>query len=220
MTMTRSILKTHTESQTDSRREVRILYRVAAIAAALSAVLIPIQVGVFAANPYPETAGGWLQLVADKPFIGLVDLDALLVVDNLLLVPIVLAIWIILRPVAFVAATAAVALSLLSIGLMVASNPAVEMLQLSDRFTTTTGADRVAIKGAAEAALARWEGTGFQVAYVIGQLGGIILGELLLNRALLGRAVPYAMIAGNAIGFAYYLPKVGLGLSALSGVVL
>jgi hypothetical protein len=151
------------------------MYRSAAIAAAVSAVLIPIQVGVFAANPYPETAPGWLQLVADKPLIGLVDLDALLVVDTVLFIPIVLAIWIILRPAAFVAATTAVVLSLLSIGLMVASNPAIEMLKLSDRFTTTTGADQVAITGAAEAALARWEGTGFQVAYVIGQLAGIIL---------------------------------------------
>jgi hypothetical protein len=102
---------------------------------------------------------------------------------------------------------------------MVASNPAIEMLKLSDRFTTTTGADQVAITGAAEAALARWEGTGFQVAYVIGQLAGIILGVLLLKRDVLGRAVPYTMIAGNAIGFAYYLPKIGLGLSTFSGVV-
>jgi hypothetical protein len=112
MTLTAPVSQAVEHDESHAHQEVRAMYRLAAIAAALSAVLIPIQVGVFAADPYPKTAPGWLQLVADKPFIGLVDLDALLVVDTLLLIPIVLAIWIILRPAAFVAATTAVVLSL------------------------------------------------------------------------------------------------------------
>ena len=33
-------------------------------------------------------------------------------------------------------------------------------------------------------------------------------------------AVPYTLILGNVLGFGYYLPTVGLAISAFSGVVL
>lgn len=48
--------------------------------------LIPIQIAVFIAYPYPKTVAGWYMLLQDKPLAGLVDLDLVLVVDNVLLV--------------------------------------------------------------------------------------------------------------------------------------
>lgn len=35
-----------------------------------------------------------------------------------------------------------------------------------------------------------------------------------------GCAVPYTLIIGNVVGFGYYLPTVGLALSAFAGVIL
>jgi hypothetical protein len=35
-----------------------------------------------------------------------------------------------------------------------------------------------------------------------------------------GRAIPYTLIAGNVVGFALYLPTVGVALAAFSGLVL
>jgi hypothetical protein len=47
-----------------------------------------------------------------------------------------------------------------------------------------------------------------------------MLGMVMLRGNLFGRAVPYTLILGNVIGFGYYLPTVGLAISAFSGVVL
>jgi hypothetical protein len=205
----------------DQRDDHRRLYRLAGIAALIAVVLVPIQVGVFAAVPYPETTEGWLDLLRDNPIVGLVDLDALLVVDNVLLIPVALAVYMTIRRDEQATVTIATAGWLLSIVLMIASNPAVEMLSLADRFqAASTVTERTAIVGGAEAVLATWDGTAFQVAYIVGQLAGIAIGLVMLRGTAFGRAVPLTMIAGDAIGFGYYLPKVGLAISALSGIVL
>jgi hypothetical protein len=184
-------------------------------------LLVPVQVGVFAAFPYPEAVTGWFRLLETNPVAGLIDLDALLVLDNVLLIPIAMAVYVALRRDGPSLVTVAMGLWLLSVVLMISSNPSVEMLTLTDRFSEASSAgDRTAIVGAAESVLATWDGTGFQVAYVTGQLAGIALGIVMLRDGMFGRAVPLAMIAGNAIGFGYYLPEVGLALSAFSGLIL
>ncbi|HEX2498031.1 MAG TPA: hypothetical protein VHO00_04475, partial [Actinomycetes bacterium] len=76
-----------------------MLYRVGAVAALSTAVLIPVQVAVFLSWPPPldSTAADWFDLFRDNKLVGLVDLDLLLVVDNVLLVPLLLAIYVVLR---------------------------------------------------------------------------------------------------------------------------
>jgi hypothetical protein len=78
----------------------RTLYRAAGVAALTTAVLVAVQLAVFIAYPFPETVTGWFGLLQDNPLAGLVDLDLLLVVDNVLLVVIALALYVALgRPV-------------------------------------------------------------------------------------------------------------------------
>ncbi|HEX6207808.1 MAG TPA: hypothetical protein VF058_05545, partial [Actinomycetota bacterium] len=197
------------------------LLRAAGWAALATAALIPIQIAVFVAFPYPETTQGWFGLLQGNPLAGLVDLDLLLVVDNVLLVVIALALYVALRPARPGVMLAATGLWLTALVLLIASNPAIEMLSLSGRFAeATTETQRAATLGAGEAVLATWEGTAFQVSYVVGQLAGIAIGLVMLRAGSFGRAIPILMIAGNTIGFGYYLPVVGLAISAFSGVVL
>jgi hypothetical protein len=199
----------------------RTLYRAAGVAALITAVLIPIQIAVFIAYPFPDTVAGWFRLLHDNPLAGLVDLDLLLVVDNVLLVVIALAVYVALRQASPSVTTMATGLWLLAIVLVIAANPAVQMLSLSDQFAAaTTEAQRSGALAAGQALLAGWEGTAFQVGYVVGQLAGIMLGMVMLRGNLFGRAVPVTLILGNVVGFGYYLPAVGLAVSACSGVVL
>jgi Domain of unknown function (DUF4386) len=199
----------------------RTLYRAAGAAAFVTAVLIPIQIAVFVAYPFPETVAGWFRLMQDHPIAGLVDLDLLLVVDNVLLVVIALALFRALQRTSPSVTTIATGLWLVAIALFIASNPAVEMLSLSDQFAAaTTEGQRAASQAAGQALLATWEGSSFQVAYVVGQIAGIMIGAVMLRSGFFGRAIPYALIIGNVVGFGYYLPEVGLAVSALSGVVL
>jgi hypothetical protein len=199
----------------------RTLYRAAGAAALITALLIPIQIAVFIAYPYPDTVAGWFTLLQDNPIAGLIDLDLLLVVDNVLLVVIALAIYVALRRASPSVTTMAAGLWLLAIVMIIAANPAVEMLSLSDQYAAaTTEAQRSSALAAGQALLAGWEGTAFQVGYILGQLAGIVLGIVMLRGNLFGRAVPYTLIIGNVLGFGYYLPAVGLAISAFSGVVL
>jgi hypothetical protein len=41
----------------------RTLYRAAGVAALTTAVLVPVQLAVFVAYPFPETVTGWFQLL-------------------------------------------------------------------------------------------------------------------------------------------------------------
>jgi hypothetical protein len=199
----------------------RTLYRAAGVAALITAVLVPVQLAVFVAYPFPETVTGWFQLLQDNPLAGLVDLDLLLVVDNVLLVVIALALYVALRPLSPSVTTMATGLWLLAIVLFIVSNPALELLSLSDRFAAATSeAQRSAAVAAGQAVLAGWEGTAFQVGYVVGQLAGIMIGLVMLRHGRFGRAVPYTLIAGNVVGFGLYLPTVGLAVSAVSGLVV
>src|SRR6266508_3978565 len=171
--MSQAMTKQHASSEVDRvvdpeepASSWRTLYRAAGAAALITAVLVPIQLPVFMAYPFPDTVTGWFRLLQDNPLAGLVDLDLLLVVDNILLVVIALAL------------------------------------------------------SAGQALLAGWEGTAFQVGYVVGQLAGIMVGVVMLRSSLFGRAIPYTLILGNVVGFGLYLPTVGVAISAFSGVVL
>lgn len=199
----------------------RGLLTAAGWAAVLTAVLIPIQMVVFVAYSFPETAEGWFDLLQENPLAGLVNLDLLLVVVNVLLIGIVLALFVVLRPISRSIMTAATGLWFLSIAMYVATNPAIQMLGLSDKYAAAiSDADRLTALAGGEGFLAVWEGTAFHVAYVVGQIAAILIGMTMLRSHLFGKVVPYALIVGSALGFAYYIPTVGLVLSAIAAVVL
>ena len=114
----------------------------------------------------------------------------------------------------------ATGLWLLAIGMFIASNPAVQMLKLSHHFAAApTDEQRSQAIAAGEAVLPTGS-SAFQVSYVVGQLSGILIAIIMLRTRSFGRLVPYALIIGNVVGFGYYLPRVGLAVSAFSGVVL
>ena len=76
----------------------------------------------------------------------------------------------------------ATGLWLIAIGMFIASNPAVQMLKLSQRFAAAaTDEQRSQAVAAGQTALANWEGSAFQVSYAIGQLSGILIAIIMLR---------------------------------------
>jgi hypothetical protein len=75
-------------------------------------------------GPRHPLATGWFRLLQDNPLAGLVDLDLLLVVDNVLLVVVALAVYVALRPVSPSVTTMATGLWLVAIAMFIASNHA------------------------------------------------------------------------------------------------
>jgi hypothetical protein len=201
----------------------RPLYRVAATAALLSAVFIPLQVLVFMAWPPPleGTVTDWFTLFRDNPLVGLLDLDLLLVADNVILVPIFLALYVLLRRDSESVMAIATALGFLGIVFFIASNPAFEMLSLSDRYAeATTEAQRSTFLAAGEAMLATWQGTTFQAAYILGSVAGIAVGAVMLRSGTFSNLAGWMAILGNAVGLGLYVPVVGVYVSVFSVLFL
>lgn len=206
---------------TDSRW--RILYWLAGSGALTSAVFIPIQVLVFIVWPPPlkGSATDWFALFRDNRPVGLLDLDLLLIADNVFLVFILLALYVLLRREGESVMAIATTLGFLGIVFFIASNPAFEMLSLSQRYTAaTTEAQRSTFLAAGEAMLATWEGTAFQTYYILGSVAGILLGAVMLRSAIFSNLTGWMAILGNAVGLGLYVPIVGVYISVFSVVFL
>jgi hypothetical protein len=199
------------------------LYRIGAAAALVSALFIPIQIVVFLVWPPPldGTAVDWFTLMRNHRLAGLVDLDLLLVADNVLFIPILLALYVILRRTHESVMRIAVALSFVGIMMYLASNPAVQMAALSDRYAAaTTDAQRATTEAAGEAMLAMWQGTAFQGAYVLGSVAGILIGIVMLRSGAFSNAAGWLAILANAVGLGLYAPSVGVYIAVFSVVFL
>jgi hypothetical protein len=199
------------------------LYRTGGWAALLTALFIPIQVAVFL-RWLPPSGGSpdvWFALFQENRWAALVDLDLLLIADNLLLIPIILAICVSTgRGHESIVAIAA-ALGFLGIVLYVATNPALEMLSLSNQYEiAATDSQRRQALGAGAALLAAWQGTAFHVAYIAGSTAGILLGILMLRSGIFGAVASYLAIVGNAVGLGLYIPVIGLYISVFSVLFL
>jgi len=199
------------------------LYEVGGVAALLSAVCIPLQMIVFIAWPPPldGTVSDWFRLFQTNRLIGLIDLDLLLVVDNVLLIPVLLALYVALRRTSESLMVIATALGIVGIVLFITSNPAIEMLSLSDRYAAaTTDAQRTIYLAAGQAVLAGWQGTAFQVGYLLSSIAGIVIPVVMLRGTIFGKATAVLGILANAIGLGLYLPAIGIFLALFSVVFL
>jgi Domain of unknown function (DUF4386) len=117
--------------------------------------------------------------------VSLLDLDLLLIADNVFLVPIFLALYVLLRRDSQSLMAVATVLGFLGIVFFIASNPAFEMLSLSQRYAAAaTEAGRSTFLAAGEAVLATWEGTAFQIYYLLGSIAGIVIGAVMLRSAV------------------------------------
>jgi hypothetical protein len=197
------------------------LYKIGGAAALLSVVFFPIQIAVFIINPPPETVIGWFGLFQTNKLVGLLDLDLLLIVDQVLAILILLALYTALRRVneSFMA-TGAV-LGIVAAVLFIASNPAFEMLSLSDQYAAAvTETQRAVLLSAGQAMLVIWQGSAFQVSYLLGSVAPILISAVMLRSKLFSKTTAYLGILANVIALGLYVPKVGVYISVFSVVFL
>jgi hypothetical protein len=210
-------------SRGETLEDWRALYLMGAAAAALTVVSVPAHIGAFVAWPPPldGTALDWFEVFESSRLVGLLSMDLLLMLDYALLVPIYAALFVSLsarNPSIMVLGTA---LGLVSMAIYFASNPAIEMMSLSERYAAAaTDAERSLLAAAGEATAERYQGTAFHVSYILGSFAGILVSWPMRRSSAFGSLAAWAGIMGNIVGLGLYVPVVGLTMAVLSGPVL
>lgn len=195
------------------------LYRTAAVAALISVVLFMVQIIVFFVWPPPSTVQGHFALLQSRPLIGLVSLDFVIILDEVLAIPICLALYLTLRRFDEPLVLIATALSAVSIVCFLIATPALNMLYLSHQYAAAlTAPERNGLLGAGQAVLSSWLGTPYQVGYVLGSIDMILISIVMLRSKIFGKFAAYMGIVSGAVGFGVYVPKVGVFISILSVV--
>jgi len=200
------------------------LFRAAAVGALLTGVLIPLQVVVFIVWPNPDGgATEWFTLFRENPIRGLVSYDLLILVEEVLLIPIVLALYVLLRRRSESLMLVASAMWFVSIALFVGANTGFEMLTLAgEHAEAATELERAAFVASGEGLLAAYMGMGtsFIMGYSLASIAGILAGIAMLRTPLFGRLAAWAAIVANVLGLALFLPGIGIFLSLVSVLIL
>ena len=205
--------------QDDSRWQW--LYRLGGSAALITASFIPLQLVIFMAWPPPTTAQGYFTVFQSNPLIGLLNLDLLLLIDQMLGVVILVALYIALRRTNEAMMAVVLALGLVAAAAYFASNTAVNMLTLSQQYAAaTTEAQRAMYLAAGESMLAIYTGTAFQMSYILGALVGTAIGVVMWRSELFSKTTAIMAILANVISLGLYVPVVGLYISIFSVLFL
>ncbi len=178
----------------------RPLYMVGGVAALLSVAFVVLAVYVFVISPPPTTIEKWFTLFHQDGFLGLLDLDLLLVASYVVMIPLYLALYVALRRISQPFMAIALAFDLVGAALIIAVNPGVAMLTLSDRYAAaTTEAQRTAALAAGQALLANWEGTAFVIGYLLGGIGLLITSAVMLRSNVFNRLTAYAALVAGVL---------------------
>jgi hypothetical protein len=169
-------------------RAYRGLVLTGAWVALASVAMIVLQVGLYVVWPPPTTTADLYAVLLEDPVRGLVALDALYVVSNLLAYLLYLALAVVLWRVSRSAVVVALAFGTLGMAAYMASPRAVEMLTLARAHEQADEPTRVALLATGDGMLATWTGTAFDVYYLFNLVTLLVLALLMWRSDVVGRA--------------------------------
>ena len=170
------------------------LYRVGGAAALITLVLMPIQIVIFIAWPPPSTVDGYFTLFQDNWLLGLLNLDLLYMLTNVLMILIFLALYAALRRVNQSCMAIGLTFGLVGIAAYFASNTAFEMLSLSGQYAAATEAQKAMFLSAGETLLAIYKGTAFAVYYILNAIALLIFSVVMLQSNIFSKVTAYVGI--------------------------
>lgn len=193
------------------------LQRAGAYAAAAMIALIPLQMLVFVMDPPPDTAEGWLALFDVSALRGLLAMDGLYVLNNVLLGVLLLGLYSACAARAPQLSLAGLVVGVTSIGVYFSTNKGLELWQLSSEYSAADAAGRAGILAAARAQMVEYTGTAFAVYYILGGISIVFFAGALARTRMWGRL---AWVSALASGLLMLVPStagtVGMVFSVLS----
>ncbi|HCF50172.1 MAG TPA: hypothetical protein DER60_07815 [Syntrophomonas sp.] len=182
----------------------RPLFRVAQYLALAMLILIPIQIVIYVIAPPPDTVRGFFELYQQNPFLGLLSLDFLYLFNNMIIVIIYLALFVLLYHEKPVTVLLALILGLIGIACYYPSNPAFEMLTLSNQYFQALPEQQMIYLAAGEALMAGYTGTTFDVYYVLSTICLLLFAYALIKSPKFKKSVG---LWGLASGFFMIVPS-------------
>ena len=179
-----------------------MLFQAAGIAALTVVAIIPIQGLVYILWPPPNTVRDYFTVFQTTPVLGFLDLDALLILDQVLIVVVLLGLYVALRrsnPSLMLIGAAA---GMLGAVLMIVSREATfSMFTLSQLHASAISpTDQAALEAAGQTLLTMYNGTSFSVGYVLSGLALLLISTVMLRSALFSRLTALAGLAAGATG--------------------
>ncbi len=154
---------------------------------------------------------------------GLMSMDLLLVICNLVSIPFLIGLYVALRRINESLALMAVVLGMISVIVVIPARPLSEIVTLSDRYAAAvTGAEKDRLMAAGEALLTLFNGSSWMVFYVFSNAAGLLYGILMLRSPLFGKATAIIGIVASIAAFGVFIPAVGIvfGLAAMPGAII
>jgi hypothetical protein len=208
------------------------LYRVASAAALVIAALIVVGAVSFMAWPPPEgSVTEWFALFQGNALLGMLDLDLVMLLVYIALIPVLLALYVALRRRSESLMVLATAFGLLAVATYLSSSRVFEMLAFSQQYAAaTTEAQRTLLITAGQSTLTgylgsfaipaaggwNYQSTAFNASYVLWSAAGIMLSVAMLRSGLFGKATSVIGIVGFTAAFGLFVPVVGILLSLVS----
>lgn len=194
------------------------VYRAAGLAALLSIAFTFLAVIILIANPPPRTISAWFALFQRNALLGLIDLDFLMLATYVLMGMIYVALYGALHRGHEPIMALATLCGLASIVTYISANTAFNMLVLSGKYAAATSdAQRTEIRAAGQAMLAIWQGTAYDVSYVLGGVAILLIAAVMLRSRVFNRVTAYV---GLVMGVLMLVPAtagtIGLYLSLVS----
>jgi hypothetical protein len=197
------------------------LYKVAGFSALITAALIVVQMVVYILWPPPSNASDYFQLFQDNALLGFLSLDLLYLIDNVLLIPVLLALYAALRKTNESAMLIGTALGFLGIAALFASNTSANMYYLSEQHAAAVSdAGRAALLAAGEAMLAVFSGSAYHISLIIGSVALVIIPAVMLQSNQFSKTTGYLGILANALALGFYVPVVGIFILLFSVLFL
>jgi len=158
------------------------LLRLGGVMSLIVVAIIPVQIVIFGLWPPPKEVPGFFELFQRNWFLGLLSLDLLYLVNNILLAFVYLALFAALRKTKAYPMFIALVLGFIGIAIYYSSTAAFEMLSLSKQYFATSDAQlQQQLLAAGQAIHEGYKGTAFDVYYILNGIALVIIGFSMLN---------------------------------------
>jgi Domain of unknown function (DUF4386) len=176
---------------------------------ALIGIVLDVMIGSMTGgnlSALPQTAIDRFAQLQENRLLGLYNLDLLNTVNQMLLVPAYFALYAVHRKVNYAYALLALIIFLMGTTIFVATNTALPMLELSNKFAaSTTESQKTLLAAAGEAMLARGAhgSLGVFIGFLLPSVAGLIMSFVMLTGKAFNKITSYIGIAGNFLILLY-----------------